>query len=350
MRVLVDFHHSSLLRSLILLFERRLGMEVYRPIGMDWFKEGYWKINDQLDTAKQYLSLSQAYKPGDGTPALNALAKKADKGVYYCLDPGGRDLNRACMLHYVMNHKFDYLVASIPEHIEPFKRLIKLYQPQAKLIFQVGNDWNFEELGGMNVLASTLPREVPADVNVKFYHQEFDLAIFSPYRNQPRKTIFSFINILHESAPAWSDFTNLEGLLGPAGFEFRSFGGQCRDGNMDGPYQLAKKMRRAQFVFHVKPGGDGFGHVIHNAYAMGRPVITRSSHYKGKLASLLLEPGTFIDLDELNPGMAARAILDATKNRVRCARMGQQAYERFRQVVDYKHDADGIREWLKTLK
>ena len=69
-RVLCDFHHSSLLRSLVLLFEERLDMALYRPIGMDWFDEGFWAINNQRDTAEQFLKPeSQAL---DGTPEYDA--------------------------------------------------------------------------------------------------------------------------------------------------------------------------------------------------------------------------------------------------------------------------------------
>ena len=41
MRVLTDFHHNSLMISHVKLFEERLKMDVYRPIGMEWFNEGW---------------------------------------------------------------------------------------------------------------------------------------------------------------------------------------------------------------------------------------------------------------------------------------------------------------------
>ena len=41
-RILADFHHHALWESLRLVFEERFGWELYRPIGMDWFIEGYW--------------------------------------------------------------------------------------------------------------------------------------------------------------------------------------------------------------------------------------------------------------------------------------------------------------------
>lgn len=44
MRVLADYHHHDLFESLAILFEDRLGWELYRPIGMEWFDEGYWNF------------------------------------------------------------------------------------------------------------------------------------------------------------------------------------------------------------------------------------------------------------------------------------------------------------------
>lgn len=59
-RVLTDFHHSSLLRATNMLFQDRLGLSVFRPIGMEWFTEGFWAVNDQEDTASNSSDSSKA--------------------------------------------------------------------------------------------------------------------------------------------------------------------------------------------------------------------------------------------------------------------------------------------------
>lgn len=351
MRVLTDFHHSSLLRSIIMLFQDRLGHEVYRPIGLEWFEQGYWAINDQFDTAKQYLSLEQGYMPADGTPALNKTqsipSNLRDIGFYKCQEPGGYS-HLAVTLDFFKKHRFDILIASMPQHIEPFKKLIAQYQPNAKLIFQVGNRWDFSQLKGMNVLASTLPEMTDNDVNVQFYHQEFSLHDFAFSPLIASKRIYSYINILQQSG-GWNDFAELERLLKPKGFEFKSYGGQCRDGNITGAPALGRSMRDAMFIFHVKPGGDGFGHIIHNAYATGRPVITRPSDYKHTLASELLVDGTFIDLDKLGREKAAKEILRLKDSVFDLLAMGEKASQRFREVVNYDKEAKDIKQWLKNL-
>jgi len=353
-RVLTDFHHSSLLRSLIMLFEDRLGMEVYRPIGMQWFAEGYWAINNQYDTAKQYLSMDQV--PSDGTPVLNREHKKPkplntpknkEKGIFYCYDPGGTDVNRACTLDFFKNKRFDYLIASIPAHIPLYKRLISEYHPSAKLIVQMGNEWPFEFWEGNNILASVKPRQIES-ANAIFYHQEFSTKIFKPTPCRPTKKVYSFVNVLQNMPQAQGDFDELERLLKPYGYEFGSYGGQNRDGNMNGPRELADKMHDAEFILHSKPGGDGFGHIIFNAYAVGRPVITRSSQYRERLAEELLVPGTYIDLDKLGHTLTAQAIQAHGLDKLE--QMGKRASERFQEVVNYEKEAEEIAGWLTRLK
>lgn len=358
-RVLTDFHHSSLLRATNLLFGERLHMMVYRPIGMDWFDEGFWAINDQRDTAEQFLSLDQAYEPRDKTPALNKLTyerdellgERAEDGMYYVADPGGLSHHRAATLDFFKQNRFDYVIASIPAHVPLFEGLIALYQPAAKLIVQIGNEWPRHLFAGHNVLASVKPVDYGSDTNVIFYHQEFDLDIFRATPVPQTRKIYSFINCLQQQMPlAWSDFTSLEMILqARSGFDFRSYGGQCRDGNMDGPVELADKMREASMIFHEKEGGDGFGHIIYNAYAVGRPIITRRRFYRDKLAEELLIPGTFIDMDEYNLPAASNLINRLSYSPDELKAMGERAAARFREVVHYEKESEEIREWLANL-
>ena len=346
MRVFTDFHHSSLMRSLVLLFEGRLDAKIYRPIGLEWFNEGFWAVYNHPDTVKQFLSLDQAFQPVDGTPPLNTLLEEQD-GVYHVYDPGMKTSHKACTLDFFKNNQFDYVVASIPQHVPLYERLIAQYQPNAKLIVQMGNNWNIDRYKGYNVLASIAPQ--PTRANACFYHQEFDLNIFHDTPVQPTRKVYSFINVIEQMGIAWSDYKDLKRMLERGGWEVRAYGGQCPDGSMEGPDQLASKMREAAFIFHVKPGGDGFGHIIHNAYAVGRPIITRPSHYRGQLAEQLLVPGTFIDLDRYSgpevKNILTRLIYDPDS----LEQMGKAAAQRFDDVVNYEKEARGIKQWLSSL-
>lgn len=344
MRVLCDFHHSSLLRSLVLLFEDRFGWELYRPIGMDWFEEGHWAINNQRDTAAQFLELES--QPVDNTPGLNEL-RGIEDGTYRIYDPGMKTTHRACTLDFFKNNQFDFVIASVPQHVSLFEQLITEYQPQAKLVVQMGNNWSLDNWAGYNVLASIAPQPSPA--NTMFYHQEFDLTVFNDTPVAPARNVYSFVNVIENSGIGWEDYSALKRIMERKGWKFRAYGGQCPDGNMTGAHELASKMREAAFVFHVKPGGDGFGHIIHNAYAVGRPVITRPSHYRGQLAEQLLVPGTFIDLDRYTHGEAKNILTRLMHDPDALEQMGRAAAQRFDEVVDYKAEAERIHQWLISL-
>jgi hypothetical protein len=345
MNILVDFHQESLLESLYKLFEDRLGYSCFRPIGLEWFEKGFWKINDSRDTAEQFLSLNSI--PGDGTQPLNDFSHKDEHYIYKI--PRDGYTQKGLTFDQFLEKDFDLIIASIPTHIEPFKKLAQM--KGAKFAFQVGNQWDFLNYSVKNVLASIKSRAYPSHFNVVFYHQEFDTEIFKPKPMQPTKKIYSFINILQSMPRGWQDFKVLEDELSRAGFEFKSFGGQCRDGNIDGPHALADKIAESMFVFHVKDHGDGFGHVIHNAYAMGRPVITRLSDYRGKLAGDLMIPGTFIDLDQVSYSETIRLLLKLAENKNDILSVwSNKTAQSFKDQVDYNAETERIQEWLKNLQ
>lgn len=354
-RVLVDFHHSSLLRSLVILFEDRLQMELYRPIGMEWFHEGFWAINDNVATAEQFLGMHQGYYPADGTPRLNTIMPNVnrigDEGDFeradtvFVVDPGRLSYHKAARLKFFQENKFDFVVASIPAHVPVFKKLIAEYNPSAKLIIQMGNNWDMWQYQGENVLASIAPQMTPA--NAIFYHQEFDLDIFAPAPIPEEKTIYSFINVMREYPQAQRDYDEMRRIL--TEFKWGSFGGQNPDGNMEGPKALADKMAEAMFVFHSKPGGDGFGHIIHNAFAMGRIVIARPSQYQNQLASDLLVPGAFIDMDKYPRGELKNVIRRLSYDPGKMREIGERAAARFREVVNYENESKEIKAWLQKI-
>jgi hypothetical protein len=296
---------------------------------MRWFDEGYWAINDQRDTAQQFLAEAP---PLDGTRLLTGEGQ------------------RTISFNEFLYTDFDIIIASIPQHIEPFRKLAEL--KGAKLIIQIGNEWAEQFLVGHNVLASVKPRSYTQGTNAIFYHQEFDTQVFSPTPVPQSKKIYSFINCLPKQMPsAWSDYNHLSTELRKKwGFEFKSFGGQCPDGNMDGPQELADKMREAMMIFHVKEGGDGFGHIIYNAYSVGRPIITRSRFYKDRLAEELLVPGTFLDLDTMSLAEAIQRISKLQFMPEALQEMGEKAHKRFAEVVNYKNESERIAQWLTKLK
>lgn len=345
MNLLTDFHHNSLLRSIVLLFENRLGINVYRPIGMDWYHDGFWAINNQIETAKQFLDIETNILP-DNTPPLNIIHKYSD-GIFEVYDPGNMSTHKAITLDCFKDIQFDYIIASIPEHIPVYQKLIAQYQPNAKLIVQIGNNWSSHLFKGLNVLASVKPGSIQ-DANVVYYHQEFDLNIFKPQNKFGSKIISSYINILHEML-GWNDFINIEEGLREDGCILRSYGGQCRDGNMKGPKELSDSMNNDDLVFHVKDYGDGYGHILYNAYACGKPIITRSSIYQDKLGGELIVDGTFVDLDKCSIEDSILEIKRILNNIEELSSMSSKVYNHFINTVNFNHDAYVVKNWLENL-
>lgn len=345
MKILADFHHSGLLNSLIMLFEGRLGGEVYRPIGMDWADEGFWKVYDHPATQLQYLTIDQGYQPIDGSQQLNKIEKVAEPGIYYCHDIDSDYYNRAITLDAFKNTTFDIIIASLPQHIEPFKRLIELYQPQAKLIFQVGNQW--DGIDAPNIMASARLNNVPADIPYVEYHQEFDRSLFKPRASFQSNTITSLMNVPDQFPDYWL-LLELEKIL--PNYEIFIHGGQGRDGPLHGTVEVAAAIRESQFIWHVKQGGDGYGHILFNSAACGVPTIVKRSYYEGKLGEKLLIPNvTCIDIDGLNIfEIQAKILYFSEKNRYKI--MKQAVIDNFNSVVDFDKDELNIREFLARLK
>lgn len=354
-KVFVDFHHASLLNSLIMLFEGRLGGQVYRPIGLDWYDQGYWKLYEHPATVAQYLGVGGATP--DGTEPLNDIEDRPPiYGVYWCKDIESHSVNKAITIEAFKKIQFDIVLATLPQHIEPFKNLITQYQPSAKLIFQIGNAWSVEANGAPNVMASARIPNIPPEVNFIEYHQEFDLNIFSPPRYepefmQPTNAISSFVNCFSIDglfAEDWALFQKVEKLMPE--WKFKAFGGQCRDGSANGAEAVAYEMKQSKFIWHTKKGGDGYGHIIHNAIAVGRPPIIKLEYYKGKLAEDLLADGiTCVAIDNLNPEQIVNKIQTFSPTPI-YQELSDNCIARFRKMVNFDREEGKIRQFLDNLK
>jgi hypothetical protein len=346
-KVLADMHHEGLYSSLQNLFETHMGMELYRPIGLGWFTEGFWKIHEALDTANQFLSLDQTYRPSDGTRPLNEI-RAADgwgvlpDGVYEITNLGYPEMpHRACTVEYFKSVQFDYLVASVPQHVEPYRRLIREFQPHAKLIVQVGNNWGLDD-PSLNLLASVEPYNTRC--NAMFYHQWFDTELFTPTAPPVVPTVTSYVNVLREGP--LQEFLALEKLTNAV---WKSYGGQCRDGSINGAAALAESMKNTSLVCQIKPGGDGYGRIVHNAAAIGRPMIVHRSHYRGQLGAEFMQNGMCVDLDGITASQASGLINAVLGEPGRLAEMSRRVSDRFLELVDFDVETKQIREWLSHL-
>ena len=310
---------------------------------MEWYEKGFWNIYPHIDTAKQYLDLQSVYVPKDGTPVLNEQV--GFKDVYTMEDKHNNSSHKAITFEMFQNAPIDIVIASIPQHIKPYQELARMNG--AKFIFQMGNvfpEVNLNEIP--NLMANTLPDNIPPTCNYIKYHQEIDLDIFKPSDLPPTKLITNFINILGRNN-GYTDYLSLKAEM--PDWDFKSYGAQNDDGVMNTTQEIATQMQRSAWGFHSKAMGDGFGHILYDWFACGRPIITRSSDYKGKLGEeLLVDMETCLDLDKhsYNEIYSIIGSLSPTKYDWMC----QQVHNRFLDKVNYDSEAIKIKEFLSKLK
>lgn len=334
MKVFADFHHDDLYHSLHLLFEKRLGWELYCPVGMDWYKEGFWRYSLDPKIVKWYLMSGWKWE---------------DKGKYCLYDnPQHERKLKALTLDQFKEMDIDIIISSLPDHAYCYQNLIRKHKPKAKLIQQVGNEWpEFDYSIVKNLMVSCKPFDIPHGVNAVFYHQEFDLKQFNFTLGKPKDPIKSFVNDMM-NFDDWELFKRYERRLKQR--KWKSYGIGCRDGNLRPLKKLVKEMKSSSFFFHAKPVGDGFGHVIHNAFALGRPPIVRAKYYKDRAAELLMIDGvTCIDLDAHLFWQNCK-LIEACLGQEKYEQMSKDAKQRFDDIVNFDAEFKFIKKFLARLQ
>lgn len=335
----------SLYNSLRMLFEDRLGGQLYRPIGEDWLHRGYWKMaeiyRNHPATIAQYL----------GTPLMHA---QDSNGMMKIFDPQHQVYTRAITVEQFFNTKIDIVIATLPMHIDSFARLCREHPNHPKFIYQIGNAWNVPAGSQVkNVMASAIIHDpIPEGVQVITYHQEFDTKVFSPadyyFRMEP--TIASFVNCFSTDGnytADWQLFEEVERLM--PSWKFKAYGGSCRDGSMGTNVEMANGLRDSMFVWHTKYGGDGYGHVIYNSAAVGRPMITKVGYYMGKMGMELMQDGvTCVGIDGLSPQEIVNKVLYYC-DRDRYIAMCKAVQDNFAQKVNFDREFEDLQHFLKNL-
>jgi len=330
MRILSDYHHGSLYYSLHLLFQERLGWELYSPVGLDWFHAGYWRqaepYGNNPGTVRQFLGEEHGEWRGDG--------------FWYAYEPHNGFWRRGLTLEMFRQMPFDVVLSSHPSNDVPFARLVREVQPKARHVGQIGNPW--QGTVAMNVLASAFPAYVPPGAQVVFYHQEFPLALFSPAA-ESQMQIVNFVH-LHPERETFEAYRQAM-----PEFTFRSYGIGCQDGILSGLARIAETMRQSRFGWHLKPAGEGYGHILHNWLACGRPVIVKRSHLQHTVSRDLFVHGqNCIDLERVTQEEAMRLIRKMAEPEEH-ARLTFENAARFRAAVNFAEEAERIRRFLERL-
>jgi hypothetical protein len=332
MNVFTDYHHGDLYHSLHLLFEKRLGWNLYRPIGTDWANRGFWRYSDNPATIEQYLG----FEPGT----------REEDGVYFIPDTNHGTVHKAITPEKFISMDIDIVIASVWNHQRSFAEMAA-HKPNCKFICQEGNNMGIVDFGVVkNLMASTSEMPVPDGVNAIFYHQEFDRSIFHPSSQRPPLRITSLMNCYPDGIdfPLWEKYKQAL-----PEFEFKMHGILGTDGIIDGLENIAKAIHNSTFIWHLKAQGDGFGHTIHNSYACGRSVITKFGYYANRLAEPLLKDGdTAIDLDARSFEENV-VLIRHLAARDQWGPMHVRTWHRFQDVVNFNAEFEEIKKFLERL-
>lgn len=343
MRVLADYHHHDLWESLELLCAR-LGWDLYRPIGMEWFDQGYWNHERKWHgdaIARQYL------EPwGTDTQAIFGSLR---------FDVGHDRWQNLVTLEQARELRPDIVISTLAHNHEGFAR----FASESFAIFglQLGNvrfspidmaedRWDLASFG---LVSSILP--APVAVPHVVYHQEFSLEDFhaAPVEPHAPLRIASFVQCFPENERTYSLFTEAADLSPQ--FDWRvygSYGSKPTDrfaaGNIDHCHDIGAAMRSQDIAWHGKQWSDGFGHVIHNWFAVGRPIIGYESYYRDQLAGPLWQEGvTSFDITGKTAHEVGNLLSELQREPERIVEMGANAARRFREIVNFDEEEQAIR-------
>ena len=325
MRVLADYHHAELYESLLLLFEDRFGWEVSRPVGHRWYEVGLWRHSNNLAVVAQFTDM----------PPHAQLA-----GDHYEMSSATVHGRRHRLVTYEQFHStpWDFVLTTLDGHEQAWQRLAD--EIGARAIYQVGNanqpiDWTLRHL----VLAAA---RIEVRGPALTYHPEF-CCIDYRYASPPTPyRITNFMNCLSASTPAYEDWLSLQAALPE--FEFREHGIDGCDGMLHACAPIGAAMRESGWAFHDKPMSDGYGFVIHQWAATGRPLLGRARYYAGRLAEPLWGEG-ITSLDLGRPGAVDR-IRAVAADRARHDLMCRDMAARFGQLVDFDAEAEAIARFV----
>lgn len=305
---------------------------------MEWFDAGYWQFERKWHgdaVARQYLSRYDS---------------DVDRGDWWerpdRKNPG--ETFRMVTLDQFRAQHWDVVIASVPDNERGFASLANAVD--AKFVVQVGNEAQFID-HGLRPIVLASAANVYFDRGVT-YHQEFDLGTFRYEPPAGFGPLASFVNCFPET-PEYPRFRDL--ATAHPDLDARVYGAygsapldELAQGDIEATPDVADAMRASGAIYHAKYWSDGFGHVIHNAFAVGRPVIGSYRYYRDKLAApLWVEGVTSFDIDRLSRDEVAATIRALRDDPERYVAMCEAAAARFREVVDFDAEAEAIRGLLE---
>lgn len=323
----------------MLVYADRFGWDVFAPYGMAWFDEWYWSFERPAHgdaVARQYLEGIWA-----GATVEDGIATLADPH-----HPGR--IIRGITLEAARSQGWDFVMSSVPANAPGFEKFARSHG--AQFLIHIGNQWGDEAWDRKpDAAIMTTTGVIPAGVPHVVVHQEFSLADFRYEEPSGFGPIRSFVVCFPEMISEYQgNFVPLAREASEFAWEvFGAYGSAPLDeyaaGNLSTTPAVADAMRGAGVIWHAKQWSDGFGHVIHNAFAVGRPVFGYEGYYRDKLAGPLWVDGvTSIDVGRRSRDDVAAVLRSLRADPDRYLRMCEASAARFRELVSFDEDADKI--------
>lgn len=339
--VISDYHHCGLFQSLMFLFEKRLGYELCRPIGWDWWEN--MKLRNPEDRDGRLSFMSSMLKTDS-----YLVATDPDK-IKTCTVPMGRTITLTEARRRAKEIRF--VISSQHDSQKGLAKFVSEICPHAALIRQCGNP--DEHVWFTNhVLSSDLQTYEKANREGKhaiLYHQEFPKCYsFRPLPNYygfPK--IKQYINWAHQDEKNRAWYLWFKEAAESIGFKCFEHGKGGEDGEFDYHSEIAETMNDSDFTLSHK-WWDGYAMMVHNSYACGVPVICYQSDYKDKLAGRLMtdmETAVFIVGDKEEMRNKLKEVATPPKR----LDMRMMAYKRFHQIVNFDNEAEAIKKWLAEI-
>lgn len=402
MKVLFEHHHQQLSQSLIYLFEKRLGMELYRPSGDDWYTQGFYH-HPLPDEAHANL-----------TPADNAILTPPAPNEHDWRKGGDvpyfdQDNTKFRWLPLDRANEIDYFVVTSDRNQHGFQNLRNKLGTKAKVIRYCGNavegcDTNSFDIGLF--ATKNIYEELKGSKPCVLYRPEFDLKLYNyqpppdlawgfiyavgrleqPTKDAPNIPIIrNFLNFTYhhrEAGSPWETWKRYEGYgneigaksilhgLGtpPPGIEteldvildtaFDRMGRpELKDrknwpdlkfnrGEPQSHKQIAELIHFSNLAVHIKRSPpEGYGFTLHCLAACGRPMVIEQDAYRHLSASVFLqhkETCLFVNGLDLEDKKNYRWALEPENNE----RMSSTLYQRFQENVSFENEAKEIAKLL----
>lgn len=397
LRCLADFHHTDLYRGFQMLFEQRLGYELYRPCGPEWYPRFYWHPIEG-----EALGNLMPYAQFDPAIHKSVLPEKEEQSEGVLWKNFRNGLNDGVLFRWMTLDQakdLDLIVCTIARNESRFHDLKNYLGLKCPIVRYTGNTMESLNLDHFDIF---LPAYYPDyEQYVKtgkkpgiLYHPEFDETLYNytPVTQNyegPNGEVWNhailrgFLNFMwhHRESGGMFEYWNRyagygsevgakafmhgvgtppEGLdleinmpmdlalekVGRLDLQDRSKWPDLRWHRGEAPNHpvLAGLMKMCNMVIHPKWLAEGYGFVIHQLASVGRPAIV-PRHYETLSAKLFMqhrETCIFMSGDESTCKTDLHWALEPENN----ARMSETLHKRFKENVNFEDEAARIEALL----